>query len=549
MPMFKSNFDKVPEHIYASAASCLNGRLDRREFLALASAFGASAPLAYGLIGASLTPALAAEPKRGGTLKVAMFVKDPKDPRTADWSEIANAERQTLEPLVKYTTDYTFEGRLLESWEVNDNATQFVLHCRHGATWNNGDPFTVDDVVFNLRRWCERDAAGNSMAGRMGTLIDQSTGKLRETAIERLDDMTLRITLPQPDITFIPTLADYPALLVHKSFDEKGATFSACPIGTGPFELVSYDVGVRVVLKRRTNGKWWGGEPHLDGIEFIDYGSDPNATLGAFEANEIHTNYESPVDQVAALNGLGLVKGEAATAGTLLARMNVTNKPFDDQRVRNALQLAVDNKVVLDLGYSGAGDVAHNHHVSPIHPEYVELPVVGRDIDKAGRLLQEAGRADFEFELITADEDFHRNSGDAIAAQLREAKIKIKRTVLPGSTFWNDWTKYPFSMTTWNMRPLGVQVLAVAYRTGEAWNESAWSNPEFDAKLNAALAIPDAEKRKALMKDIEAMLQDAGILIQPYWRKLYKHWVPALKGVRVHPTQEHEYFDAWLDEG
>ncbi|MBB6408944.1 ABC transporter substrate-binding protein [Mesorhizobium sangaii] len=549
MPMFTSNSDKVPEHVYASAASCRNGQLDRREFLALASAFGASAPMAYGLIGASLTPALAAEPKRGGTLKVAMFVKDPKDPRTADWSEIANAQRQTLEPLVKYTADYTFEGRLLESWEVNADATQFVLHCRRGATWNNGDAFTVDDVIFNLRRWCERDAAGNSMAGRMGTLIDQATGKLRETAIERLDDMTLRITLQRPDITFIPNLADYPALLVHKSFDEKGATFSGCPIGTGPFELISYDVGVRVVLKRRTHGNWWGGEPHLDGIEFIDYGTDPNATFGAFEAHEIHTNYESPVDQLAGLDGLGLVKGEATTAGTLLARMNVTNKPFDDQRVRNALQLAVDNKVVLDLGYSGARDVAHNHHVSPIHPEYVELPAISRDIDKAARLLQEAGRTDFEFELITADEDFHRNTGDAIAAQLREAKIKIKRTVLPGSTFWNDWTKYPFSMTTWNMRPLGVQVLAVAYRTGEAWNESAWSNPEFDTKLNAALAIPDAEKRKISMKEIEAMLQDAGILIQPYWRKLYKHWVPALKGVRVHPTQEHEYFDAWLDEG
>ena len=86
---------------------------------------------------------------------------------------------------------------------------------------------------------------------------------------------------------------------------------------------------------------------------------------------------------------------------------------------------------------------------------------------------------------------------------MREAGIKVKRTVLPGSTFWNDWTKYPFSMTNWNMRPLGVQVLALAYRTGEAWNEAAYSNPEFDKKLNEALAIADAEKRKVLMKDIE----------------------------------------------
>ena len=71
---------------------------------------------------------------------------------------------------------------------------------------------------------------------------------------------------------------------------------------------------------------------------------------------------------------------------------------------------------------------------------------------------------------------------------MREAGIKVKRTVLPGSTFWNDWTKYPYSMTNWNMRPLGVQVLALGYRTGEAWNEAAYSNPEFDKKLGEALS-------------------------------------------------------------
>ena len=82
---------------------------------------------------------------------------------------------------------------------------------------------------------------------------------------------------------------------------------------------------------------------------------------------------------------------------------------------------------------------------APIHPEYVALPKVARDPAKAKALMTEAGQADFEFDLITSDEDWHKNTGDAIAAQLREAGIKVKRTVLPGSTFWNDWTKYPYS--------------------------------------------------------------------------------------------------------
>lgn len=124
---------------------------------------------------------------------------------------------------------------------------------------------------------------------------------------------------------------------------------------------------------------------------------------------------------------------------------------------------------------------------------------------------------------------WHKNTGDAIAAQIREAGIKIKRTVLPGATFWNDWTKYPYSMTNWNMRPLGIQVVAIAYRTGEAWNEAAYSNPDLDAKIGEALSIANEEKRKVVMADIQQILQESGIIIQPYWRKLYNHAAASVK--------------------
>ena len=152
--------------------------------------------------------------------------------------------------------------------------------------------------------------------------------------------------------------------------------------------------------------------------------------------------------------------------------------------------------------------------------------------------MTDAGQIDFEHNLITSDEEWYKNTGDAIAAQLREAGFKVKRTVLPGSTFWNDWTKYPYSMTDWNMRPLGVQVLALAYRTGEAWNETAYSNPEFDAKLEKALAIPDPNDRKVLMADLEQILQDSGVIIQPYWLSLFNHATPQVKNYGMHPTYE-----------
>ena len=130
---------------------------------------------------------------------------------------------------------------------------------------------------------------------------------------------------------------------------------------------------------------------------------------------------------------------------------------------------------------------------------------------------------------------------------MRKAGFKVKRTVLPGATFWNDWTKYPFSMTDWNMRPLGVQVLALAYRTGEAWKETAYSNPIFDAKLEKALATPDPKARKLLMKDLEQIIQDSGIIIQPYWLTLANHPTAEVKNYGMHPLYKTYFEDTWID--
>ncbi|MCE2974463.1 MAG: ABC transporter substrate-binding protein [Sediminibacterium sp.] len=534
------NRQKLFETLTRSAA---DGRLDRREFLALSSVLGLSA--AAGL-GALPGVAQAQTPKRGGVLRVGQQVLAINDPRVYDWPQKSNVARQFCEPLVRWQPDGSFTPSLLESWEVSDDAKTYTLKVRHNATWTNGDAFTADDVVFNIRRMADANVEGNSMAARLVALRDGEAKTAAEDAVVKLDDFTVQLNLRTPDITLIPSFGDYPALCVHPSFPD-GGDLAQAPIGTGAFELVSFEVGVKAVLKRRENGAWWGGEALLDGIEFLDLGTDESAFLAAFSGGEIDMNDDTSADFAQINDDAGLVRETAVTATTVVARMNTQAAPFSDQKVRQAIQLAVDNAVVLELGAAGLGSVAENHHVAPVHPEYAQIAKVPHDPTKAMAMLTEAGQAETEIELISLDEGLMATTSDAIAGQLRDAGIKVKRTVLPGSTFWDGWTKYPFSTTSWGARPLGVQIYALAYRTGEAWNESAHSNPDFDAKLDEALGIFDPDKRRPLMAEMEKMLQDSGVIIQPYWSQLIMHRVEAVRGYQRHPLREMHLEAVWLD--
>ncbi|WP_281982337.1 ABC transporter substrate-binding protein [Thalassorhabdomicrobium marinisediminis] len=530
--------------LHPAIATCLAdataGKISRREFLTRATALGASSLAAYGLLGLP-RPAAAATPLRGGTLRMQMEVRALKDPRAFDWTQMAYITAGWLEYLVEYNSDGTFEPMLLSGWEVNDNATEYTLNVRQGVTWNSGEPFTAEDVARVLSDWCDTQAPGNSMAGRFATLIDPESGRARAGAIEVADRHTVKLHLPAPDITLIAGMSDYPAAIYHSSIDRDDP--ASHPVGTGPYLPEVVEPGQRAVLVRNEDHDWWGYDAgkgaHLDRIEYLDYGTDPSSWIAAAATDEVDMLYETVGEFVEVAESIGLEGSEVASGATIVIRPNQTAevdgiRPYADVRVRRAIAMAVSNEVCLELGYADRGRVARNQHVGPMHPEYADVPKIDHDPAAALALLEEAGMAGFEMEITSIDDDWRRNTTDAVAAQLRDAGFTVKRTIVPSATYRANWKDYAFSSTNWNHRPLGTQILSLAYRSGAPWNEFGYSNPEFDALLDEANAIADADKRREVMAKIQTILTEDAVTLQPYWRLLYRHAKPGFTGWDMH---------------
>ena len=188
---------------------------------------------------------------------------------------------------------------------------------------------------------------------------------------------------------------------------------------------------------------------------------------------------------------------EVVTAQTAVARMRQDQKPFDDPKVRKAFRLATDSAKVLEIAHKNVGQVAEHHHVCPMHPDYMKLPEMARDVEEAKKLLAEAGFPDgLEIEInCKPDPIWEQAAVETMVEQWKDAGINAKINVMPSAKFWEVWDKVPFGFTEWTHRPLGFMVLALAYRTGVPWNESAYSNKQFDELLTKAEGTLDVKAR------------------------------------------------------
>ena len=558
--MAKSDERKLHPYIPKLVEQLEAGRVDRREFLRTATLLGLSATTAYGIVGRvfgdSAIPRAKAQgtPKMGGILKVGMEVQKMEDPATYAWVQMSNQTRHVAEYLAITGPDNVTRPMLAESWEASDDLKTWTFKLRQGVLWHNGEELTAEHIVWNVERWLDPDlASSNSGLSTFASMTEEKDGKksMIPGAVEAVDKHTVRFNLSKPVLSAPEDCYNYPTAILHPSFKPP---FSDNPIGTGPFTLAEIAVGDRCILKRvtkTTDGKdfkYWGGDVYLDEIHYFHYDADNQLT--AFASGDVDTIYSFGIEQFEFAQALEGQIVEARTAQTLCCRFQVSQPPFDNIKLRHALIMAADHSVYRDLVFQGGGDAGEHHHVAPIHPEYFQLPALVRDVEGAKKLLAEAGYPDgieLSIDVGNTDGPWHQTVCEIWRDQLKDIGVTLNINVMPASKYWEIWDKTPFGATSWTHRPLGTMVLSLGYRTGVPWNESNYTNPEFDAALDDAEATLDVEARRAKMETVEKLLQDSAVMLQPVWRPVFTIITNKVKEFPAHPTQYHQFNQVWLD--
>ncbi len=524
-------------------------KIDRREFVRYASLLGMSASTAYMWAGKITgepiaAPAMAQDIPKGGILRIAQRIPKIDNPHTFSWVYDSNIVRQVCGYMTRTGVDNVTRPHLASKWEASEDLKTWTFTISD-VKWHKGDDFTAEHAAWNIKH-CLDPKVGSSVVGLMkGYLLkevdtgtkDDAGNAVKTTelwdanAIQVKDPKTLILNLKEPQVAVPEHFFHYPFLILDPA--ENGA-FGVNSNGTESFELVELEVGRKAVLKRRPDSPGY-----LDELHFIDLGDNPSAVAAALASKQVDGVYQGNIEQFDIYKAMDHAQiYEAVTAQTGVARMRLDNKPFDNPAVRKAVRLATDPDKCLQIAHKGVGQAAEHHHVCTVHPDYKKLERMPVDPEAAKKLLADAGFPDgIDVEInCKPDPSWEQAAVEAMAEQWKAAGIRAKINVLPSAKFWEVWDKVPFGFTEWTHRPLGFMVLALAYRTGVPWNESAYSNKQFDELLAKAEGTLDVDARREILGELEKIMQEDGPISQPLWRSVYAAYDKRVKGFQVHPT-------------
>ncbi|MDQ7859937.1 MAG: ABC transporter substrate-binding protein [Armatimonadota bacterium] len=438
-------------------------------------------------------------PTPGGSLTIAINAEPPVlDPTASTSQEIARIlYDNVLQGLVKFNAKGEIVPALAEKWTISPGGLTYTFELRRNVVFHDGSAFDAEDVVFKFTR------ARNPQSGHTHPEYYRDI-----TRIETPTSHTVVFRMRQPNSEFLINLARPDSVIGPSGRLDEQRT---APVGTGPFRFVQWERGVGIRLERHAR-YYVQGRPYLERVTFR-FLPDQNAQLAALRAGDIDVmGYGVIPENALAVQrdpALRLITGTSTTEITV--GMNNSRPPFNDLRVRRAMQHAINKDEIVRGVMMGFGTKIGSHR-SPGESCYVDLSGhYAPDAARARALLSEAGYGPasplaFTFTLA-APYPYERRIGEAISAQLARVGVQARLEVVE----WATWLSRVFRGADYQMTIIGHSEPNDIEIYANPNYYFRYDNPRFAQLLADYQRLNHPERACNLMKDLQRLLADDAV--------------------------------------
>ncbi len=465
------------------------------------------------VVGVALAPAAWAQgqPQVGGTLVYAAGADpDSLDPANTDSNPGEAIGRMMNNFLVRFDAKLRIHPDLATRWTQSKDGLTWTFTLRKGVKFHDGTPFNAEAVRYNFERFL--GAEKPLKAGLHSPII---------RSVDVVDEHTVRFNLKVPFAFFLNNLAHSASALVSPAAHQKwGKDLTLHPVGTGPFKFVEWVRGDHITLVR--NDDYFDGKPRLETVIVKTVREDSARVLG-LEAGDYDLIVRIPPEEVGRLTRGGKVRIEADQSNRALRiGINASKKPFDDVRVRQALNYAVDKDSIVKNIYQGFAAVIPTM-VGPLNTGYAPVKGYPYDPVKAKKLLAEAGypsglkvllwtpkgRFLKDFELVQAVQQQLQAVGVEASLQSFEWAAYLSLLKKPKDEAKHELYLIGWSPSTGEARWGIFPITACSQWRPIGSNDSFYCNKDVDGLLEKAVAATSLKERdEHLRKAQELLVQD-----------------------------------------
>ncbi len=441
--------------------------------------------------------------REGGSIVVGIQQDlDTLDPHVAESAGTREVLFNIFEGLVKPDSEGNLVGAVAESYEVSADGTEYTFHLREGIKFHNGDEVTAEDVKYSLDR-----ASGN---------LEEGTALMPDLeAIDRVeigDENTIHVYLAEGDTEFIAYMT---AAIIPAGYDAS----ASAPIGTGPFQFVSYTPQDSLIIEKNT--EYYGAQAYLDQVTFKIIADADSSVLLALQSGSIDIYPYLTADQASQLTDYYTIEVGSTNLVQALFLNNAV-EPFDNELVRQALCYLVDPQEIIDMVGGGYGHVIGSG-VFPAFETYYDGELENayqRDVEKAKELLTEAGYPDgFTMTIsVPSNYQYHMDTAQVIVEQLKAGGVEASIEPVEWATWVSDiYVGREYQSTIVGLdADLAPSDLLGRYDSESSKNFINFSNADYDQAVRAAIASTDVEEKVSYYTTCQELLSQhaASVFIQ-----------------------------------